>query len=168
MLEQVTSLGAQYKEWVISPVDRQLRLFENPILENLTITPWYVVPIIWIPIIIYLVKLGAENYVQLTNGQYGIFLIYDLLLINYCYECVIDTFPVLPIVLYIALGTLIWSLLEYSLHRWVFHMEPSGNSKLLIYFHFAVHGLHHKVGYITLNVLFSRILRFSCNYTGTV
>lgn len=69
MLEQVASLGTQYKEWVISPVDRQLRLFGNPILENLTITPWYVVPIIWIPIIIYLVKLGAENYVKLTKGQ---------------------------------------------------------------------------------------------------
>lgn len=69
MLEQVASLGTQYKEWVISPVDRQLRLFGNPILENLTITPWYVVPIIWIPIITYLVKLGAENYVKLTKGQ---------------------------------------------------------------------------------------------------
>lgn len=45
----------------------------------------------------------------------------------------------------IMFGIFLWSLIEYSLHRWVFHMEPSGNSEILIYVHFAIHGLHHKV-----------------------
>lgn len=69
MLSQVASLGSRYNEWVTSPVDRQLRLFGNPILENLTITPWYVVPLIWIPIIIYLIYYGQRRYVELTEGD---------------------------------------------------------------------------------------------------
>lgn len=51
----------------------------------------------------------------------------------------------IPVILSFLLGVVVWTLLEYSLHRWVFHMEPSGDSKLFIYVHFAIHGLHHKV-----------------------
>lgn len=69
MLGQVGSLGTKYNEWVTSPVDRQLRLFGNSILENLTITPWYVVPIVWIPVIIYFVVVGTEKYIQITKGE---------------------------------------------------------------------------------------------------
>ncbi|XP_066152287.1 fatty acid 2-hydroxylase [Euwallacea fornicatus] len=132
MLVQVTSLGTKYKEWVISPVDRHLRLFGNPILENLTITPWYVVPIVWIPVIIYLIKLGAVRYTNITK----------------------DPSPWISVVLFVVLGITIWSLLEYSLHRWVFHIEPSGHSKLMIYFHFIIHGLHHKVPFDTRRLVF--------------
>lgn len=68
MLSQVASLGQKYNEWVTSPVDRQLRLFENPILENLTITPWYVVPLVWIPIIVFLIHYGIRKYILITKG----------------------------------------------------------------------------------------------------
>nr|AEE62314.1 unknown [Dendroctonus ponderosae] len=131
MLAQVGSLGTQYKEWVISPVDRNLRLFGNPILENLSITPWYVVPVIWIPIIMFLIQIGAQQYVETTK----------------------DTNRA-GIILYVGLGIIAWSLMEYSLHRWVFHMEPSGYSKLMIYLHFAIHGLHHKVPFDTRRLVF--------------
>ncbi|XP_050305708.1 fatty acid 2-hydroxylase isoform X2 [Anthonomus grandis grandis] len=132
MLVQVGSLGTKYKEWVISPVDRTLTLFGNPVLESLTITPWYVVPIVWIPIIIYLVKLGTKRYVDITN----------------------DSSPSISVLTYISSGILIWTFLEYSLHRWVFHMEPSGRSRLMIYIHFAIHGLHHKVPFDTRRLVF--------------
>lgn len=69
MLSQVGSLGTKYYEWVTSPVDRQLRLFRNPILENLTITPWYVVPIVWVPVIIYFVVAGTKHYIHITKGK---------------------------------------------------------------------------------------------------
>ena len=69
MLSQVAGLGARYNEWVVSPVDRQLRLFGNPILESLTITPWYVVPLVWVPVIVYFIIYGARKYVQLTEGE---------------------------------------------------------------------------------------------------
>jgi hypothetical protein len=69
MLGQVANLGARYNEWVVSPVDRKLRLFCNPILESLTITPWYVVPLVWIPIILYFIVHGTRKYIQLTEGE---------------------------------------------------------------------------------------------------
>jgi len=132
MLSQVASLGAKYNEWVTSPVDRQLRLFGNPILENLTITPWYVVPIVWIPVVVYMIYYGSLRYIEITK----------------------NSSPLLPTVLSICLGIIIWTLLEYSLHRWVFHMEPSGSSKAMIYIHFGIHGLHHKVPFDTRRLVF--------------
>ena len=48
----------------------------------------------------------------------------------------------LPLValLFVA-GILIWSLVEYSMHRWVFHYEPRSTwGKRL---HFMLHGVHH-------------------------
>jgi sterol desaturase/sphingolipid hydroxylase (fatty acid hydroxylase superfamily) len=43
-------------------------------------------------------------------------------------------------VLFLA-GALIWSLLEYIIHRYVFHYEPK--SRLGRQLHFVVHGVHH-------------------------
>jgi sterol desaturase/sphingolipid hydroxylase (fatty acid hydroxylase superfamily) len=38
-------------------------------------------------------------------------------------------------------GVLIWSLVEYTMHRWVFHYEPKSTwGKRL---HFMLHGVHH-------------------------
>jgi hypothetical protein len=31
---------------------RDVRLFENPILERFTMTPWYLIPLIWLPIVL--------------------------------------------------------------------------------------------------------------------
>ncbi|CAG9766436.1 unnamed protein product [Ceutorhynchus assimilis] len=132
MLKQVGNLGTKYKTWVNCPVDRDLTLFENPLLEMLTITPWYFVPAVWVPVIIYLIKLGTQRYIDLTR----------------------DPSPTRTIVLYIFLGLILWSFIEYSLHRWVFHMEPTGKSKLLIYVHFIMHGLHHKVPFDTRRLVF--------------
>src|SRR5438105_11392519 len=38
-------------------------------------------------------------------------------------------------------GALIWSLLEYVIHRYVFHYEPT--SRVGKQLHFIVHGVHH-------------------------
>lgn len=69
MLSQVGNLGTHYLEWVTSPVDRQLRLFKNPLLENLTITPWYIVPLVWLPVIAYMILNGTRHYMEVTNGM---------------------------------------------------------------------------------------------------
>lgn len=37
-----------------------------------------------------------------------------------------------------------WTLLEYSLHRGVFHWKPNQESYNQITLHFLLHGLHHK------------------------
>lgn len=76
MLSQVAGLGERYNEWVLSPVDRNLRLFGNPFLESLTITPWYVVPLVWIPIILYFIVFGVNKYIQLTKGKFDLLLLF--------------------------------------------------------------------------------------------
>lgn len=44
-----------------------------------------------------------------------------------------------------VLGMLIWTLVEYVIHRFLFHMKPPSNSHYLIMLHFVMHGQHHKV-----------------------
>lgn len=43
-----------------------------------------------------------------------------------------------------SLGTVAWTLLEYGLHRGVFHWQPNPQSYKQITLHFLLHGLHHK------------------------
>lgn len=45
------------------------------------------------------------------------------------------------------LGMFLWSLLEYLIHRFVFHMKPPASNYYLITLHFLLHGQHHKVSY---------------------
>ncbi|EAL41551.3 AGAP011282-PA, partial [Anopheles gambiae str. PEST] len=62
MLLQIYRLGDKYAEWVNKPVDRELRLFGPTWVENLTRTPWWIVPAFWIPAILYLiVRHGAQQ-----------------------------------------------------------------------------------------------------------
>src|ERR1700740_2646006 len=52
-----------------------------------------------------------------------------------------EQLSILSVALLFLLGVAIWSLLEYLIHRFVFHYEPS--SGLGKQFHFIVHGVHH-------------------------
>jgi len=61
MFWQVGSLGPKYKEWVLAPVDRKLRLFSSNFIESLTITSWYMVPLIWIPVMFFLIYIGYQR-----------------------------------------------------------------------------------------------------------
>lgn len=45
----------------------------------------------------------------------------------------------------LVLGALGWTLMEYLIHRFLFHMEPPSGSYYLITLHFVLHGQHHKV-----------------------
>jgi sterol desaturase/sphingolipid hydroxylase (fatty acid hydroxylase superfamily) len=40
-------------------------------------------------------------------------------------------------------GVLTWTLLEYVLHRWVFHFRPDSRSELQRDLAFLIHGVHH-------------------------
>ncbi|MBE9464166.1 sterol desaturase family protein [Dyadobacter subterraneus] len=44
---------------------------------------------------------------------------------------------------YYLLGLFIWSLTEYVLHRFIFHLEPKKGNKTLERIHFIFHGVHH-------------------------
>jgi len=119
MLPQISLLGDKYSEWVNKPVDRELKLFKNPFLEILTKTPWYLPLLFWIPAISILIS----NEV----------LTFDMSFAN----------DFTSISLHLFFGIVLWTLVEYTLHRFVFHMNV-GNSPALSTFHFLIHGQHHK------------------------
>src|SRR5436305_8463943 len=48
---------------------------------------------------------------------------------------------VVTVVVFFVIGVLIWSLLEYVIHRYVFHYEPKTRIGKML--HFIMHGVHH-------------------------
>ncbi|KAG0167227.1 fatty acid alpha-hydroxylase [Apophysomyces sp. BC1034] len=88
--------------------------FGHPLLEPLTKTAWYVVPATWLPYV------GYQIYRSLDSG--------------------------LPwaTTAYFALGIFIWTLLEYGLHRFLFHFDDwMPNYQFAYVIHFTLHGFHH-------------------------
>ncbi|KAI0970864.1 inositolphosphorylceramide-B C-26 hydroxylase [Xylaria arbuscula] len=89
-------------------------LFGN-FLEPLSLTPWWVVPLLWLPADAYgtyLAAQGFENYGALAASW--------------------------------LLGLFIWTLVEYILHRCLFHLDyylPDNRVGLTL--HFLLHGVHH-------------------------
>lgn len=88
--------------------------FGHPLLEPLTKTAWYVVPLIWVPYVIYQLR----NSLEFGNTQ-GTSLSF-------------------------ILGIVIWTLLEYLLHRFFFHLDDLlPDTQMAFVLHFVIHGFHH-------------------------
>lgn len=125
MLYQVGSLQGKYVEWLETPTDRPLRLFKSDFVEFFSNTKWFVVPIVWLPVV----------YLLLTTASSALSLFSTIKLFIF--------------------GVIWWSFIEYTLHRFLFHLEPFNtknallakliNNKYYITFHFLLHGQHHKV-----------------------
>ncbi|XP_025836315.1 dihydroceramide fatty acyl 2-hydroxylase FAH2 [Agrilus planipennis] len=130
LLLQVGKLGSMYTTWVESPVDRPVRLFSNSFLESVTRTSWYSVVLVWVPIISFFFYTGFFSYHDANKGtsQWHVPLI-------------------------ILFGLCLWSIAEYSLHRWLFHLDPK-TSPFLITLNFMIHGIHHKVPFDADRLLF--------------
>uniref|UniRef100_A0A7N0ZR36 Fatty acid hydroxylase domain-containing protein n=1 Tax=Kalanchoe fedtschenkoi TaxID=63787 RepID=A0A7N0ZR36_KALFE len=112
---QVGHLGEKYQEWVHQPIVsiEGPRFFQSDFWEFLTLTKWWAIPVIWLPVVCWSI------FQSIRMGH---------------------TFP--DILLMVAFGILIWSLLEYTLHRFLFHIETKtywGNTM-----HYLLHGCHHK------------------------
>ncbi|KAJ7695452.1 fatty acid-2 hydroxylase [Mycena rosella] len=114
------------------------RLFGPAILEAATRTVWWVIPLFWGPITTYLF---LRSLIQ--------FSIAPLVLPPF------TAHPALPLALishaslaktgacFLA-GNLIWTILEYTLHRFLFHIDdwlPDHPAAILL--HFSMHGVHH-------------------------
>ncbi|XP_060932428.1 fatty acid 2-hydroxylase [Limanda limanda] len=128
---QVGHLGEKYDAWVHQPVDRPIRLFGNSLLEAGTKTSWYWVPVVWLPIVFYL---SWYCFTTLAQGTTRIALTSDVSLSLHT-----SIFPLLFLT-----GWFLWSLVEYCIHRFVFHMKPPAHNYYLITLHFLLHGQHHK------------------------
>ncbi|KAL9945076.1 fatty acid alpha-hydroxylase [Verticillium nonalfalfae] len=89
-------------------------LFGN-FLEPLSKTPWWVIPTIWLPPVIYGTILSREG---LSSP--------------------------LDVAMHFIGGFFLWSLLEYVLHRFLFHLDDYlPNNRVGITAHFLLHGIHH-------------------------
>jgi dihydroceramide fatty acyl 2-hydroxylase len=88
-------------------------MFENPLLERLSRVHPAVPPLLYLPVIGYCIvrALGHENLPP--GGVIAVF--------------------------FAGVGA--WSLLEYLLHRFVFHFEPDTEWGRRL--HFVIHGVHH-------------------------
>lgn len=133
LLWQVGHLREKYDEWVHQPVDRHIRLFGSDLVESWTKTSWYVVPSVWLPVVL-LWSVWCNR--ELARGDTAL---HPPLLTNVSVPVGQELFPFL-----FLLGMFIWSFVEYSLHRFLFHMTPPANNYYLITLHFLLHGQHHK------------------------
>ncbi|MHB8841797.1 MAG: sterol desaturase family protein [Candidatus Aquicultor sp.] len=84
-----------YQQWVHQPSKTKQRyiLFGNPILETLSKTHWYYIPMCYLPICCYFITLAYDrcsHYAIIMGLMYGVYL---------------------------------WGLTEYSMHRFVFHAD---------------------------------------------
>jgi 4-hydroxysphinganine ceramide fatty acyl 2-hydroxylase len=128
VLSQVAKLGERYKYWVHAPVHCQLRLFHSDLMELCSVCPWWLVPLLWIPFSVFMMWLATTHT-----------------------TCVLpwtpDPQPLswTRVISLLPFGFLIWTLVEYILHRFIFHMEPWYSSGFSLQFHFIMHGQHHKV-----------------------
>ncbi|XP_022885547.1 dihydroceramide fatty acyl 2-hydroxylase FAH1-like isoform X2 [Olea europaea var. sylvestris] len=112
---QVGHLGEAYQEWVHQPIASKEgpRFFESDFWEFLTRTEWYVIPLIWLPVV------GWFVLMSIWMGH-----------------------TILQVALMMAFGIFVWTLLEYTLHRFLFHIKTKsywGNT-----IHYLLHGCHHK------------------------
>lgn len=87
------------------------RLFDNPLLDKLSRVHWSVPLFVYVPII---VLLGVVSF---------------------------ELIAPLVVVGMTALGYLIWTLIEYFGHRYLFHWEFPGTFGRRM--HFLIHGVHH-------------------------
>ncbi|KZF23946.1 Inositolphosphorylceramide-B hydroxylase [Xylona heveae TC161] len=89
-------------------------LFGN-FLEPLSKTPWWVVPLVWVPPVIYGTLLSAANLSSPLEAA-----------------------------LYWTSGLCLWTLVEYLMHRFLFHLDDHlPDNRFFITLHFTLHGIHH-------------------------
>lgn len=90
------------------------RVFEKDWLDALTRTPWWLVPLVYLPLISALVWYSIARTEVGWLATAGLF----------------------------VAGLITWTMCEYWLHRTFFHWIPNG--KLGERMHFFVHGIHHQ------------------------
>jgi len=113
---QVGKLGRRYQEWLGAPclASEPLRMFDSHFLEGASKTPWWTVPLLWLPLALF--SLWAALVRHAT--------------------------PAAAAAAHACGGLLAWSLVEYALHRFVFHARPTSYWGITL--HFSFHGCHHK------------------------
>ncbi|KAK7206277.1 hypothetical protein BZA70DRAFT_266597 [Myxozyma melibiosi] len=88
-------------------------LFGN-FMEPLSKTPWYVVPIVWLPCVAYGTYVASKG---------------------------LSMWALVPLW---CLGIFIWTFVEYMMHRMLFHIDDRlPDHSIALALHFLLHGVHH-------------------------
>ncbi|EOB09024.1 Fatty acid 2-hydroxylase, partial [Anas platyrhynchos] len=103
----------------------------------------YVVFLVWTPVVLYL---SWVSYTALAQGNTRLFSSFTT---EYSIPVHKYYFPFI-----FLLGMFLWSLLEYLIHRFVFHMKPPASNYYLITLHFLLHGQHHKSPFDSSRLVF--------------
>ncbi len=111
---------ARYCEFIHEPrilfnPDRQVKLFESPALELLTKTPWYLIPLVWCPWILY--------YLSVSNMGTLIFSFSLGMLLWTLTEYILHRF------------------LFHGEETWLIALGQE--SRVAMITHFLLHGIHH-------------------------
>lgn len=122
ILFRIGELGERYWTWIHQPYDGAVRMFKSNFLEQLTRTKWWVIPLFWLPLVFTFLLEGYNLFINNFGPSVGFFFTFS----------------------FFMFGILFWTLMEYSLHRFIFHWHPDPNSKQQLTLHFLLHGLHHK------------------------
>ena len=97
----------------VSNKNETVRMFESDFMEFFS----RVHPVT--PLILYLPVVGYMLYVSLWQRQ----------------------FPFVTVGVLFLVGILLWTLLEYLIHRYIFHYDPK--TRLGKRLHYVIHGVHH-------------------------
>jgi len=111
ILPQIPALGAKYNPWIHSQMGLKEITIFDNFLENFSRYPWWYIFIMWPPFIAYALNISFQHAGIIKTS------------IMFCY------------------GALSWALIEYILHRFVFHLYTT--STFWNQFHFFAHGIHH-------------------------
>lgn len=99
------------KSKYVSNKNETIPLFKNPVLEYFSHIHPVTPVIVFVPVITVCAYFGFQR-TPVINGLLAFFA-----------------------------GILLWTLIEYIIHRWVFHYHPKSSTGKKI--HFLVHGIHH-------------------------
>lgn len=84
-------------------------------LELLTLTPWYVIPLLWGPLVLFCMASALQHGMSAVQ-------------LSLCF----------------TLGLFVWTFIEYGLHRFLFHIDRwLPDNRVAITLHFLLHGIHH-------------------------
>jgi sterol desaturase/sphingolipid hydroxylase (fatty acid hydroxylase superfamily) len=113
----------------VSNKDETVRIFQGAFMEMMSRTHWSVPLIFFVPTILYFSYLGFS---QTSN--------------------------IVLSLLFSLFGLFIWTIMEYTLHRHVFHFHPK--SKIGKKVHWIIHGVHHDYPQDSLRLVMPPSLSF--------
>jgi len=90
-----------------------VRIFSSNLLNEMTKTKW------WVPALVFIPVIGYFIWASFAVHNSSIFQFFK----------------------FFAFGLIIWTIIEYVFHRWVFHFNPT--TEFQEYIHFMIHGVHH-------------------------